>query len=221
MNYIVEGNINFYDMLNESDSDSNHDVANDSNDVNDSVNDSDSNYCLITGEKLDKNHVTLSCNHTFNFVPLYNEVKMQKLNSSRVHYEYYGLKLNQIKCPYCRTIHNTLLPNILLNDNIKVLRGVNTPAKFCMKFHGCSYKYKSGKSKGEFCKKNGFFKGDNCLCFNHHKHYEKNSYKDINVTKSNKKSKQNKCKAILKSGKRKGEKCNSCCDGDYCKRHSN
>jgi hypothetical protein len=215
MNYIVEGNINFYDMLNNMDSDNEND--------NDTYEENYDKYCLITGEKLDKNHITLSCNHSFNFLPLYNEIKMQKFNSSRVHYEYYGLKLHQIKCPYCRTIHNKLLPNVILNDNIKLLRGINSPPIYCMEFHGCSYKYKYGKNKGNTCKNNGFFKGDNCFCLKHHIHHEKMITKIKNKKDTRKQKNEcniDKCKAILKSGKRKGELCNNYCVGDFCKRHS-
>jgi hypothetical protein len=34
--------------------------------------------CLITDEKLRKDHITLKCGHKFNYVPLFKEVIFQK-----------------------------------------------------------------------------------------------------------------------------------------------
>lgn len=55
--------------------------------------------CLISNELLTTNFITLECNHKFNYMELYNEVLEQKtkklLDNSK-------LKLNEVKCPYCR-----------------------------------------------------------------------------------------------------------------------
>ena len=37
------------------------------------------NVCLITGEKLTEPHITLSCNHKFNYEPLYNDQRNIKI----------------------------------------------------------------------------------------------------------------------------------------------
>ena len=63
--------------------------------------------CLISNLSLEKNYITLPCGHRFNYTPLFNEVKNQKNYSSL---ETSRIKKNQIKCPYCRTIVNNLLP---------------------------------------------------------------------------------------------------------------
>ena len=57
--------------------------------------------------------------------------------------------MNQIKCPYCRKIHNNLLPFDVDNK----IRGVNCPEKYCMSFLKCNYIFKSGKNKGLQCDK--------------------------------------------------------------------
>ena len=61
MNYVIENNINFYDLLN-----------------NYKVDTSNSEKCLITNSDLDNNHITLSCGHKFNYYPLYEEVYSTK-----------------------------------------------------------------------------------------------------------------------------------------------
>ena len=112
--------------------------------------DEDENICLLTNEVLDENKITLPCNHSFNFVPLYKEICNQKKNANNL--EICKVKYNQIKCPYCRQIHDVLLPHIKLTNAINFISGVNTPANLCMKFHTCEWKMKSGKNKGQPCK---------------------------------------------------------------------
>ena len=40
--------------------------------------------CFITNEKLEENYIKLPCNHTFNYVALYNELINQKNNWTKV-----------------------------------------------------------------------------------------------------------------------------------------
>ena len=74
----------------------------------DDDNDSDQeNLCLITGEQLLKDSIKLECSHSFNYIPLFNEVKKQKGNfipNSKPSNYYESDRLNkyQFKCPYCR-----------------------------------------------------------------------------------------------------------------------
>jgi hypothetical protein len=92
--------------------------------------------CLISHDPLDKNCLTLPCNHTFNFLPLYEEVLMHNLREPK------------IKCPYCRTIHNdTVLPHVKLNKNMVYRIGVNQPVGFCIPFHTCQYIFKQKNTK--------------------------------------------------------------------------
>jgi hypothetical protein len=106
MNFIIEGNLNFYDELYKSlDSDSE---------------DNSNNVCLITGTALIDKFVVLECNHSFNYAALYTEICKQKfefqtystdsLSKNDLHF----IKNNNIhyyiKCPYCRHVQYTLLP---------------------------------------------------------------------------------------------------------------
>ena len=117
--------------------------------------------CLICDEQLQNNYITLDCNHKFNFVELYNEVVEQKtkkiLDNSR-------LKINELKCPYCRTITNKLLP-YLKYYNSKLIRGVNHPADLTMKLFECEYVKNS-----KICGKNACTTKYGIFCNNHLKY---------------------------------------------------
>tara|TARA_E500000178_G_scaffold342895_1_gene388803 strand:- start:695 stop:1357 length:663 start_codon:yes stop_codon:yes gene_type:complete len=135
MNYVIENNINFYDLLN------NYKVD---------TSNSECEKCLISNSELDKNHITLNCGHKFNYYPLYEEVIRQKTIKNLS--EITKLQVNQIKCPYCRNITNNILPYIKL-ENIEKVWGVNQPKKFSLSLFKCEHIYKSGKNKGFCCGK--------------------------------------------------------------------
>lgn len=108
--------------------------------------DDNENVCLISYEPLEKDHIKLECNHSFNYEPLYNEVYNQKLHQSNN--EIQKLLKNQIKCPYCRNIQFDLLPP---RDGYLNVKNVNFPLKYCMKLNKCNYKFKRGAKKGTVC----------------------------------------------------------------------
>ena len=56
MNYIIENNIDFFSEI---------------NNENNNNNDNNEDMCLINGEKLNENFITLNCKHKFNYYPLY------------------------------------------------------------------------------------------------------------------------------------------------------
>ena len=93
------------------------------------------NICLISNTQLDENYVKLCCGHTFNYTAIFNEIKYQK--TQQHHYETQKLSPSQIKCPYCRTIQNGLLPYY---DNVSKCNGVNWPIKYQYKPNNCLYK---------------------------------------------------------------------------------
>ena len=101
--------------------------------------------CLISNELLQTNYITLECNHKFNYIELYNEVVEQKtkkiLDNSK-------LKLNEIKCPYCRSITKNILPYFKYYNN-KLIKGVNNPQELSIKLNECQYIEKNS----ELCKK--------------------------------------------------------------------
>ena len=94
--YNIEDNIDFYDELYKSlDSDDNV---------------YDENKCLITNENLTENFIKLECGHKFNYIALYNDIKnhKQKFNGLEEHLN--QLKIDEIRCPYCRHKQIGLLP---------------------------------------------------------------------------------------------------------------
>lgn len=117
--YIIEGGIDFYAELESAI------VTNKDND--------DTKSCLLTKMPLEYGHITLPCTHTFNFLPLYNEVLSQKTNPELLKNVYHvRINKNHIKCPYCRTVHaDSLLPYIMGSGNKRVT-GVNGPVSLCM-----------------------------------------------------------------------------------------
>jgi hypothetical protein len=104
--YIVEGDIDFYKELYNSLDDDNVEVP------------KTDNLCLITNAPLEKNHIKLLCNHRFNYIPLYNDLCKQQKNGTELYH-----KKNLIKCPYCRSLHEYILP---FNENVAPVYGINT-----------------------------------------------------------------------------------------------
>jgi hypothetical protein len=109
-NYLFEegANIDFYSELYKS--------------LDDCENINLDNVCLITNEPLTDNHVTLGCNHKFNYIPLYNDILNFKTKFKSLENIKYGA--NEIRCPYCRTKLNELLPYYELKG-VKKIHGVN------------------------------------------------------------------------------------------------
>ena len=157
--------------------------------------DSASRVCLITGAILEEPIVELDCGHAFNYKPLLEEVRNQKdsgLNSLEVQ----KLRTHQMKCPYCRTIHDMLLPSLEGEEKIP---GVNWPRKYAMFLHKCSYKLRSGKRKGLLCER----QCNETVCPMHKKSTEF----------------LHECVYKLKSGKRKGLPCDRPCKTSMCLMH--
>ena len=171
MNYIIEDGISFSSLLNISD---NEDSDNNTNQL-----------CLLSGQLLELNHITLPCQHKFNYKPLYNEIIARKFKHNRysVWRESGNIATNQIECPYCRKISNKLLPYCPEISNIKKINGVNFPKKYTMNLHTCNCVLKCGPNKGSICNKQGFLyfdettKKTTCLCLKHWKSQQKSQNK--------------------------------------------
>ena len=116
------------------------------------------NTCMITNDNLENNNIELDCGHKFNYEALYNEVVYQK---TRRLLDNAQLKINQIKCPYCRNITNKLIP-FFKYYSVKQLRGVTFPEEYCLKIYECEH-VKNGKK----CVKSGC-KTDNGIFCNKH-----------------------------------------------------
>lgn len=123
--------------------------------LNDDNCENDDEVCLISGDKLEKDFVTLPCKHKFNYEHIYNEVVNQKNNFNRN--EIVRLLKSEIKCPYCRTVHKYLLP---YNSKYKCLKNVMIQKN---KNNKCIAILKSGQNKGNVCNR----KCENNLCYMH------------------------------------------------------
>lgn len=134
--------------------------------------------CLISSEPLKSDHVTLECNHKFNYKNIYKEVKKQQYFSKDYVFPT-RIDKGVIMCPYCRNIQKKLLPhnpkykdvlwvNTLINNTInndnksdhkskikndlnnQIINGKNTNEKVEI----CQVILHSGNRKGQMCGRN-------------------------------------------------------------------
>jgi len=141
MNYVIDDEFDFFKELN--------------NDI--SLKESDEKnkkMCMISHTPLTYNFIKLTCSHEFNYLSLYNELILTN-----------GYNRN-IKCPYCRTISDKLLPYIPLSG-VQKKYGVNSPKSLCMDGPKCLYELKNGKNKGSVCGKSGVESKEGIFCKKH------------------------------------------------------
>jgi hypothetical protein len=182
--------------------------------------------CLLTKEALNDIFVTLKCGHKFNYIPLYREIVIQKTSAGITSNGYYNsctLRLNEVKCPYCRRIQDKLLP-FLNYDDVKRLRGVNSPESLCMKARMCEHIETANNQRKNSKKKTS----DSCECNAIHvvngayyckKHYEQQPQKQEQQEENKEESSSsfittesenvNVCGVIIKTGIKKGLPCTS------------
>jgi len=100
MKYNIEGNIDFFSELYKSldDEDNQNKIE------------SDNNLCLITNQPLTDKFVELNCGHKFNYIPLYNDIYNHKKKFNNMEGTLSSLKVNEIRCPYCRKKQVGVLP---------------------------------------------------------------------------------------------------------------
>jgi len=114
----VEGNVNFYEELKKQLNHCNNEIVTivssdventnpDTKTINNTQEDDNIGKCLITNEKLTEGYVTMLCNHSFNYIPLFNDLFHHK---KMLYLETQMLKTNEIRCPYCRNKQSVLLP---------------------------------------------------------------------------------------------------------------
>jgi hypothetical protein len=99
-NYVIEGNFDFYKELYESLDDSD----------NNNIDEQSAQICLISNAPLTKHFVELECKHAFNYVPLFKDLVNHKTKFSTL--DTHRLKVNEIRCPYCRNKQGNVLPYI-------------------------------------------------------------------------------------------------------------
>jgi hypothetical protein len=95
--YNIEGNIDFFAELYKS------------LDEDDNLNE-ENNLCLITDKPLTDKYVQLQCGHKFNYGPLFLDIKNHKQKFNHLEGGTTQLKINEIRCPYCRHKHEGILP---------------------------------------------------------------------------------------------------------------
>ncbi len=98
MKYNIEGGIDFYKELNSC-------LKEES-----SKKEEDLNKCLITHSELKEFYIELGCGHKFNYGPLYKDIYNYKKKLNFMEQSVNKLKVNEIRCPYCRKIFQQLLP---------------------------------------------------------------------------------------------------------------
>ena len=145
-----------------------NEMINNSTDYNDSnIYEDNNNCCLITGNPLKSNYITLQCNHKFNYEDLYKEICAFKFSRRK----YFRCNINDIQCPYCRNIQHKLLPYIPIYKDVNRIVGVNSPSLFCMKHKFCQI-----MNKNKLCNKDGFESSDGILCTRHWKEIQNNIF---------------------------------------------
>ena len=95
--------------------------------------------CLISKEPIQEN-ITLPCNHSYDYIYLYEEIKVQKQR----HKAYF-------KCPYCRHQYYGTIPYYEMDD-VEKMTNVNHNHRNILHIHKCSHsnctkaanKYKTG-----------------------------------------------------------------------------
>jgi hypothetical protein len=161
--------------------------------------------CLINKLPLGINKITLSCNHTFNYTALYKEIYNIKYKYPRTR----KLQRNEIRCPYCRKVHQNILPYIP-EEVLEKIVGINWPPKYALMPSICKHILKSGNRKGESCLKPCLAGIPLDLCTRHKKMHQAAANK-LSIPL---------CHVLLKSGKRKGELCGAKCkQNNMCLRH--
>ena len=141
--YAIEGNVNFFSELAKS--------LNVNAKEEEEKEEDNSSTCLITNAQLTPHYVTLKCNHSFNYLPLYNEINAQKTVKNTL--EVVKLGANQLKCPYCRCVQTGILPFCEeLSEQAPFLYGVNTVNVIYRVCFKCNYvKYTDSENAPVFC----------------------------------------------------------------------
>ena len=103
------------------------------NESTDNVDNLDKKICYITNDELDDTSISLPCNHSFNYYPLYQEIVKQKCS---IRNKLNHLLLREIECPYCRQVHNGILPYKKI-PGVRKIKSVNSPKEWCLNINKC------------------------------------------------------------------------------------
>jgi hypothetical protein len=127
--YKIEGGIDFFNELYKS-----------LDDETDQSN--ENNICLITNQPLTDKFIALKCGHKFNYIPLYNDLVNHKGKFNYMEGTSGKLGINEIRCPYCRSKEEGVLP-YYEELGLKQVPGVNIistqPTSTIYKHNTCEY----------------------------------------------------------------------------------
>ena len=157
MNYVIEGGIDFWSELEKEEEEDGEKI------------------CLLSGAPLGENHITLKCGHSFNYMPLFLEMRREKTVWNPK--ETQRILSTQIKCPYCRQVQTGLLPYVPTLSPLRI-NGVNTPQKYSMTLCHCEWTMQAGKRKGEHCGCDAFHSKYGARCEKHWRIEEKQEKMD-------------------------------------------
>lgn len=187
--FMMQRNVHFYQALEEPDD----------------VDYNDTNKCLITHEPLDPSTaVTLECQHSFNYLPLYRSVLASKQKFNNL--ETKSLKASQIKCPFCRHVQNQLLPLPPMGIDAKVIHGVNVLEYSPVRVGTCCFTTTDGRG----CPSTSVyltFRDNQTYCYHH---------RSIRKLKWDLEDRQNyKCTYVFTRGTNKGMVCGNTITKNY------
>jgi hypothetical protein len=221
MKYIVEGNIDFYNELYKSLEDKQIETKD------------ELPVCLITNEPLTEHYFKMMCGHTFNYVPLYYDILNHKKKFNSMELSSGHLKINEIRCPYCRNKQPGVLPyyevfelekvtGVNVISELKIMK--NDEQQFCGYLTENSF-FNPELSENEMMNQK-FIKcfnygtkivgptnyGDEkCYCYNHKKliisKYKKEAKEKEKQVKEILKQKEKEDKKIIKEQQNKKQKC--------------
>ena len=187
-NYTIEGGMNFYEELYKMlDEDSPN-------------NEQSEELCLITNQPLTENYVTLECNHKFNYMPLFNDIRNHKKKFNTL--ESHKLSSSEIRCPYCRNKQKKLLPYYESMGSSMKVTGVNSMPEPPPGYQvgTCCY-YPPENNQSQFCSSNVILLDLNnkTYCSNHY------SYAIYHVKKAAAKKEKEESKQKAKEEKKKAK----------------
>ena len=121
--------------------------------------------CMLSQTPLERHAITLPCGHKFNYSPLATEIDTFK-SCKRVYHGFSPISVYQIMCPYCRKIHNGVLP-FIPGCGVDRKTGVNAPSTRALPHRKCTHILSSGERKGQQCGNSGFESDHGDICERH------------------------------------------------------
>jgi len=159
MNYVIAEGVDFASELKAALSTSNHNRE----------------LCMLSQTPLERHAITLPCGHRFNYAALATEIDTFK-SCRRVYHGFSPISVYQVMCPYCRKIHNGVLP-FIPGCGVDRKTGVNAPSTRAIPHKKCAHVLSSGERKGQQCGNTGFESDYGDICERHYNLAERKASK--------------------------------------------